>query len=250
MPIPAASVILVRERAAGGIEAFMVRRHRASSFMSNAMVFPGGKVDPGETAEGAAVRELFEEAGVLLVREPPDARWVDARRRLVGGETTFAGVLAELGVTLAPELLHPWSRWITPSAEPKRFDARFYVALLPPGQVPSYDRKETVEEMWVAPEEALSIHASGAARLPPPQLRTFWELARYGDVASLVAAAPARRVFPILPRFGETAEGGVALFLPWDAEYMTRGTGEAAEVVAGVPGPSRFLIEGMSWRME
>jgi 8-oxo-dGTP pyrophosphatase MutT (NUDIX family) len=247
-PILAATVILVRERAAGGIEAFMVRRHRASSFMSNAMVFPGGKVDPGETPELAAVRELFEEAGVLLVREPPEERWAEARRRLVAGETTFAAVLAELGVTLAPELLHPWSRWITPSAEPKRFDARFYVALLPSGQQPSFDQKETVEEKWLSSEEALDLHAGGTARLPPPQLRTFWELGAHRDVASVVAAAAGREVHAVLPRFGQTAEGAVALFLPWDAEYATRGTGEAAPVTSNV-GPSRFLIEGMSWRM-
>jgi len=248
MPTPAASVIVVRQRGEG-IEIFMVRRHRASAFMSNALVFPGGKVEPGETAEEAALRELFEEAGVLLVSEPHDAaKREEARRRLLAGEATFAVLMADLGLSPDLDALHAWSRWVTPSAEPKRFDASFFVAVLPPGQTPSFDRKETVEEMWLLPSEALALHDRGDARVPPPQLRTFWELQAYRDLPSLLTAARARTVQPILPRFGNTDDGSVALFLPWDPEYLTRGTGDSVTYEGG-EGPSRFLIEGMTWRM-
>src|SRR5205823_13066364 len=125
-----------------------------------------------------AIRELFEEAGVLITRGP--ALTTDAlaewRRKLNANEATFAAMLQE--ERLEPDLarLHYWARWVTPSVEPKRFDARFYVAELPAGQTPSFDQKETVEEIWPTPAEAIARHASGALKLPPPQLRTLTEM--------------------------------------------------------------------------
>ncbi len=266
-PIPAATVLLLRERAGRGggdqrelpgceVEVFFVKRHRQSTFMSNAFVFPGGKVDPDDrSVEIAAIRELFEEAGVLLVREPvAEERRRELRRRANGGEP-FSGILAAEGLTPATERLHEWARWITPSVEPKRFDARFFLAEAPPDQAPAFDDKETVEQAWLTPAEAAERHAGEALRLPPPQLRTMLELAgpAVSGVAACVAAARARHAtpHPIMPRFAQVG-GGVALLLPWDPEYETAGVGEGVPMPAGHPlavGPSRFLLEGMTWRM-
>jgi 8-oxo-dGTP pyrophosphatase MutT (NUDIX family) len=257
---PAATIILVREAAGGGVETLLMRRHRKSTFMSNTFVFPGGKLDPGDASlEAAAIRELFEEAGVLLVRGPaldPGqlAAW---RTRLNAGEISFSALLA--AERLEPDFarLHAWSRWVTPSVEPKRFDASFYVAEMPPGQTTSYDDRETVEEAWVEPGRGIARHMDAGAdfRLPPPQLRTLHELAEAGkSFAAIVAAAAARapHVAPVMPRFAELGAGQMALLLPWDPEYTTRGTGEAIEWPADHPlgtGPSRFLLDGTSWRL-
>jgi 8-oxo-dGTP pyrophosphatase MutT (NUDIX family) len=257
---PAATIILVRAAAGGGVETLLMRRHRKSTFMSNTFVFPGGKLDPGDAGlEAAAIRELFEEAGVLLVRGPaPDpvqlAGW---RRQLNAGEIGFAALLAAQNLEADYSRLHAWSRWVTPSVEPKCFDAHFYVAEMPPGQTTSYDDRETVEEAWVEPEAGIARHMDAAVdfRLPPPQLRTLLELAQAGrSFAAIVAAAEARapHVGPVMPRFAELGGGQMALLLPWDPEYASRGTGEAVEWPAAHPlgtGPSRFLFDGSSWRL-
>lgn len=259
-PIPAASIILVRERAPGrDAEIFLVRRHRKSGFMADAFVFPGGKVDADDgSPERAAIRELFEEAGVLLARGalPAAERLADWRRRLNSRDATFPQLLAAEGLEPDLDRLHFWARWVTPSVEPKRFDARFFLAELPADQTPSFDDKETVEEAWVAPDEAIARHAATGFRLPPPQLRTMWELAPHAarGIAALAAAAAARRAqaHPILPRFAQLG-AQMALLLPWDREYETQGVGEAAPMPAGhalAVGPSRFVLEGMSWRLE
>jgi 8-oxo-dGTP pyrophosphatase MutT (NUDIX family) len=267
VPIPAATIVLLRERAGGGVETLLMRRHRKSTFMSDTFVFPGGKVDPEDRSpEEAAIRELFEEAGVLLVvggtaleQEQLD-RW---RRELNAGAVRFRALLER--ERLEPDLsrLHPWARWVTPSVEPKRFDARFYLAELPPGQRTSYDSKETVEEAWVAPDEGITRHLAGGLKLPPPQLRTLHELAealraagdRVGAMAALADASRARAPYiaPLMPRFADLGQGTMGLLMPWDPEYATRGTGEAVEWPGGQPlgvGPSRFVLEGMSWRLE
>lgn len=252
-PIPAATVILARP-APGALEVFLLRRHKASGFMSNAFVFPGGKVDATDAGvEAAAVRELFEEAGVLLC-EPalPAERRVAWRRRLLGGEATFAELLAEERLVVAAERLHFWARWITPSMEPKRFDARFFLAELPAGQIPSFDDKETVEELWITPAAALERQAAGDLRLPPPQIRTLTELAALPDLPSAVAAAARRRqaTGAITPRFLQV-DGKITLLLPWDREYLS-GAGEGAPLAAEHPfagGMSRFVLDGMVWRL-
>lgn len=258
VPLPAASVILVRERRPGAdVEVFLVRRHRKSSFMSDNFVFPGGKIDPEDAgAEVAAIRELFEEAGVLLARgELPAERREAWRRRLNAREAGFAALLAGEGLTPDPARLHWWARWITPAVEPRRFDACFFLAELPSGQTPSFDDKETVEELWIAPAEALARQAAGTLRLPPPQIKTLLEL---GDDAphgvgrlAARAAERARHPHPIMPRFAQLG-AQVALLLPWDPEYETRGVGEAAPLPRGhflASGPSRFLLEGMAWKL-
>jgi hypothetical protein len=203
------------------------------------------------------VRELFEEAGVLLATGPIPAadRLADWRRRLNAREARFGEMLAQEGLAVDRARLHAWSRWVTPSVEPKRFDARFYLAEMPPGQTTSWDDRETVEEAWLTPAAALARAATGVLKLPPPQVRTLHEMRDAGaGLAALVMAADARAadIAPVLPRFADLG-GSMALLLPWDPEYTTRGTGESTEWpathVLGT-GPSRFRLEGMSWRLE
>jgi 8-oxo-dGTP pyrophosphatase MutT (NUDIX family) len=252
-PIPAATVILVRP-GTDGLEVFLVRRHRKASFMSNAFVFPGGKIDPDDGGpEVAAVRELFEEAGVLLCdRALPADEQREWRRRLLAGETSFAKLLADEKLVPDASRLHFWARWVTPSFEPKRFDAHFFVAELPPDQVPSFDDQETVEELWIGPAAALARQAEGTLRLPPPQVRTFHELAAARTLGAAVVLADerARAPVPICPKPLVGQDGNVTLLLPWDPDYAAAdGDGEVvpADHVLATP-PSRLTWTGAAWR--
>lgn len=246
VPRDAASVILLRahpDAARGGYEVLLVRRQRRSSFMPAAFVFPGGAA---EAADGdlriTAARELFEEAGVLVADGAPGA---DDRAAL-RAELHGGGAAA---IRFTADAMHPWSHWITPSIEPKRFAARFYVAVLPDGQEPSVDTTETIDLCWVTPAEAL-VRAKELA-LPPPQVRTFWELSRLAGIDDVLAES-ARRAdepAPIMPRVAPGL-GGVWLLLPWDPEYLSAGEGDAAPM--GAPprwatGRSRFVLEDQTW---
>ncbi|MBI4508439.1 MAG: NUDIX hydrolase [Deltaproteobacteria bacterium] len=257
-PIPAASVILFRRRAgAEDLETFLLRRHRRSSFMSDTFVFPGGRVESDDgDPETAAIRELFEEAGVLLARgDLSETRRTDWRRRLNAGEASLGAMIAEESLELDRQSLHLWARWITPSVEPKRFDAYFFLAEVPEGQSPSFDQKETVEEAWVTPAEAISRNDAGQMKLPPPQLRTMTELLPHSraSTSTLARIADERRqhVHPIMPRLAMLG-GNAALLLPWDPDYAEKGTGEACPMPPGHllgTGPSRFILDGAIWRL-
>jgi 8-oxo-dGTP pyrophosphatase MutT (NUDIX family) len=250
----AASVILLRE-AAKGFELFLVRRHRGASFMASAYVFPGGATEPGEDARTAAARELFEEAGVLLAKDTGDAAetlelpdQAHIRKRILDGAPA-AAALQLAGLTWATEALVPWSHWITPSIEKKRFSARFFVTEMPPGQEPQFDQTEVVDQVWVTPQAALD--RAGEFQLPPPQVRTCWELAEHKTIASVLAAGRVRseEPHPIMPRVASGASP--CLLLPWDPEYMVTGTGDATPLSyqpRWARGPSRFVLEDNRWK--
>jgi 8-oxo-dGTP pyrophosphatase MutT (NUDIX family) len=254
----AATVILLR-RAEPGFEVFLLRRHKRASFMASAFVFPGGATEPGEDARTAAARELFEEAGVLLARAEPTGKSETLevpivpvlRRRILDGANAQAS-LSAAGLAWSTETLIPWSHWITPSIEPKRFSARFFVCELPSIQIPSFDEVETVDQAWVRPREALA--RAGELQLPPPQVRTFWELSQLDTIEEVLAAGRARgdEPHPIMPRLRTLAPGAPpCLLLPWDPEYVDVGTGDAAPL-AYTPhwanGPSRFILEDRTWK--
>lgn len=224
--------------------------------MASAYVFPGGAADPGEDARTAAARELFEEAGVLLAvsAEAFDGATLEMasqrylRKAILEGKPS-ANVLAEAGLAWATESLVPWAHWITPSIEPKRFSARFFVVELPPGQTPQFDATETVDQVWVTPEVGLAQAAD--LQLPPPQVRTLWELSQCATIRDVFAAGRVRaeEPHPIMPRLapGESP----ALLLPWDSEYLTRGTGEGTPMTyqpRWAVGPSRFVRDGAAWK--
>jgi 8-oxo-dGTP pyrophosphatase MutT (NUDIX family) len=252
-PRDASTVILLRptdRSAAHAFEVFLVRRVRGASFMSSASVFPGGAADDDDgDPRVTAARELFEEAGVLVARPELDpAALPPLRRRVLDGEP-FGAAVAGHGAAVDLDRFHYYGHWVTPSIEPKRFSARFYVAVLPAGQDPSFDARETVEQAWVTPGEALDRRAE--LRLPPPQVRSFHELSGCRTVDDVLALAARRALapFPILPRLAPQP-GGVVLLLPWDPEYETAGTGDAAPLPCGHPladGPSRFSLEGGAW---
>ncbi len=248
----AASVILMK-RAASGFEVFLVRRHRGASFMASSYVFPGGVAEAGEDARTAAARELFEEAGVLLAKDIASADTLDPpsqdqlRARILAGKPA-RDELAIAGLEFASDALVPWAHWITPSIEPKRYSARFFVAELPSGQEPHFDQTETVDQAWVTPNDAIA--RSGELQLPPPQIRTFWELAEHATIEAVFAAGRARgdEPHPIMPRLAPGPRP--CLLLPWDPEYVTRGTGEATPLTyapSWARGPSRFVLEGKTW---
>jgi len=252
----AASVILLRRAPGGpnGFEIFFVRRHRGSSFMASAYVFPGGAAEEGEDARTAAARELFEEAGVLLARdagaqsetlESPSQEHL--RKRILGGVPAQAA-LAAAGLAWSTDMLVPWSHWITPSVEKKRFSARFFVTELPAGQEPHFDATEVVDQAWVTPADAIARAAE--LMLPPPQVRTCWELAQWNSIEAVLAAGRSRaeEPHPIMPRLmpGERP----CLLLPWDAEYM-QATGDSAAMAyrpRWATGPSRFVLEDRAWK--
>jgi len=223
--------------------------------MASAYVFPGGATEAGEDARTAAARELFEEAGVLLARdagvqaetlEMPNQDHI--RRRILAG-TPAKAALEVAGLTWSTDALVPWSHWITPSVEAKRFSARFFVIELPAGQEPRFDETETVDQAWVTPADAIA--RSAELMLPPPQIRTCWELAQHDSVEAVLAAGRARadEPHPIMPRLAPGERP--ALLLPWDPEYTTKGTGDAAPLAyrpRWATGPSRFVMEDRAWK--
>ncbi len=270
----AASVILLRRGKKGGppFEVFLLRRRKGASFMASAFVFPGGGTEANEDARTCAARELFEEAGILLVREKernPDPFGEESMNQTLGDDSalfSIAGLrkkvlaganptelISEYRLQWWTDCLIPWSHWITPSIEPKRFSARFFVCELPGGQKPSFDGEETVEEVWVAPADAIT--RAGELSLPPPQLRTMYELASFSSIQEVLAAANKRaeEPHPILPRLRtlEVGDKGPTLLLPWDPDYAQLGTGESAPLTyaaSWATGPSRFVLEGGAWK--
>src|SRR5262245_37858904 len=175
-------------------------------------------------------RELFEEAGVLLAK--PKKRDELDTLEVAGTDQIRARILAgapakdalELaGLEWATDGLVPWSHWITPSIEAKRFSARFFVVELPAAQEPHFDATETVDQMWVTPQQALE--RAGELQLPPPQVRTCWELAQCSGLSQVFAAGRQRaeEPHPIMPRLAPGERP--CLLLPWDPEYLAKGTG-------------------------
>lgn len=241
-----------------GFEVFFLRRRKGASFMASAFVFPGGAAEANEDARTTAARELFEEAGVLLARDSgaaADTLGVPSMallRKQIHDGADSVQTLAKAGLVWSLDVMVPWSHWITPSIEPKRFSARFFVAELPAGQEPKFDDIETVDQVWVTPAEAIARAKELA--LPPPQVRTCWELAELTSIEEVFAAGRVRgeEPHPIMPRLRNMVAGqGPTLMLPWDPEYADVGSGEAMPLSyrpSWARGPSRFVMEDQTWK--
>ena len=225
---PSASVILLDpdrgQEEPFGI--FLLVRGQASKFMPGRYVFPGGKLEPrdGEDDDAGrricALRELFEEAGVLLAKGPdpgPDKAGA-ARESLQRGESDLTSALGELGLEPDPGVLTPHARWITPKLRPKRFDTTFYLALMPNGQKASSDFLETSGGVWLGPEAAVAANQAGKVSLAPPQVRMIGELAAFGSLEELFAASERADLSPIMPVLRAKGDARV-IYLPWDPDY-------------------------------
>ena len=219
---PAATVLLVRD-GPEGLQVFMVVRHHKIDFASGALVFPGGKVEEedislagGDTelaSRLAAIRETFEECGVMLAS--PSA----------GGASTAAAQGASFRELLdardwrtALAALTPFAHWITPPILPKRFDTRFYIVAAPPGQTAAHDGGEAVDSVWIEPARALAEAAEGRRTLVLATRLNLELLGQSASAAEAIAAASARRIVTVEPRATKT-ETGYRLTIPLEAGY-------------------------------
>ena len=220
-----------------GLEVFMVVRHHEIDFASGALVFPGGRMEAADVElarEGAppdgmptarrcalriaAIREAFEECGVLLARPAGEARFVAAdRASALDRSAPFAGLMAREGLFPATDALVPFARWITPAFLPKRFDTHFFLALAPPDHALAHDGRETVDSIWIAPRNALALNGERFKLLFPTE-RNLWKLARHADAASALAATRATSVVTVLPERTEV-DGAPGLRIPLEAGY-------------------------------
>lgn len=207
----------------------------------------------------AACRETFEEAGVLFARRRGADALItldddDRREALVGWREKLMDRSAGIGALLGAEDLELdlsqlvyFSHWITPSAEKRRFDTRFFVAMVPPGQTPELDRRETVEERWLSCEDALAQHADKEIFLPPPTQRTIEELSGVATFDDVRALAARRTIAPIMPKV-TVIDGDITILLPWDPLYAsTEGESfEAADPDPSAARPSRIAVKPLA----
>nr|WP_294812924.1 NUDIX domain-containing protein [uncultured Sphingomonas sp.] len=229
--IPAATVIVMRETADGPPELLIVERARAMSFAGGALVFPGGRVDPGDhvlamTLDGdpedraariAAVRETIEEAGVAVGVTAPVAAIPDLQRRLYAGETMGA-LLDEVGGTLDLDALVPFARWLPAGVHHKVFDTRFYLARAPQGAEPVVDGNENVRVFWASARAVLDAADRGEAMIIFPTRRNLERLALFASFADAAADARAHPVRTITPWI-EARDDGRHLCIPDDLGY-------------------------------
>ena len=242
----AATVVLVRD-GPHGLETLMVVRHHEIDFARGAAVFPGGKLSvsdsdpriagrvrgghlPGEqqfALRVAAVRETFEESGLLLARlggamidgtqrAALHQRW---QARVSSGGNAFVDMVCEEDLELALEQLVPYAHWVTPEVSPKRFDTHFFIAAAPAGQVAQHDGSEAVDSFWVRPADALDDCAQRRRTIIFPTLCNLALLAQTGDVAGAVQAARSRPLRRIQPTLGKRADGKLIPVLGPDCGY-------------------------------
>lgn len=262
-PRPAATVMLLRE-GGQGMEVFMIVRHQHSDVHAGALVFPGGRVededhelaadaamfpplagvDAGAAAlRVAAVRETFEECGVLLARARGDDALVSAARlgeivrdhgsAMARGETTFGAMLNSEKLVIASEAMAYFANWITPERSAKRFDTHFFLAAAPSDQVALHDGHEAVDSVWIAPAQAIERARAGTYQLRFPTQMNLQKLGRHAVPAAAMDAARSSRVMTVMSKHEKTSDGRRMLRLPLEAGYG----GELFEAI-DVPAPA------------
>jgi 8-oxo-dGTP pyrophosphatase MutT (NUDIX family) len=263
-PRHAATVILLRDGNEGP-EVYLLRRAGSMAFAAGAFVFPGGSVDARDIDLGdeswvgpppsvwaatlscdeptarelvcAAVRETFEESGVLLAGPAADEvvpdtsgeDWEADRLALLDRSLSLAELLQRRGLMLRADLLRAWAHWVTPEFEPRRYDTRFFVAAMPGEQRTRDVGGESDRVTWIRPAEALAAHAAGILDMLPPTVVTLAELAAYPSIASVLDAGTARDVRPVLPKIMLGDDEEVRLLLPHHDGYPPEGGASPAQ---------------------
>jgi 8-oxo-dGTP pyrophosphatase MutT (NUDIX family) len=258
-PRQSTTVILIRKKTSKGFEVFLVRRHDASAFMGGNYVYPGGRVDPGDQSPDilsfcrglsperaseiladslaeesigywiAGIRELFEEAGILLAYDSrgkmlscvdriEQEKLLHHRESLLEKNLRFTHLTHQESFFLALDQLHYYAHWITPEARSIRFDTRFFVALLPSGQEACHDQRETTHGLWITPGQALEENLHGEIILSPPTLKTLEDLSRFRSIDDVLASLQGIKTSPVLPVFVKLPSEILNIF-PWDPEY-------------------------------
>lgn len=255
---PAATVMLIRDRARGGVEVCMLQRNLKSDFVGGAYVFPGGGVDPADgepevspyclgrddvgasAALGlprnglafwvAAVRETLEESGLMLAVHPDGtpvdfddprvaARFVEHRHAVDTSQRRLVEVCADEDLRLTLGGMHYVGRWITPPGSPRRYDTRFFLAAAPEGQRPVQDDREVISAEWIAPEEALERHRAAQFPMLPPTVANLRMLAEYTTTTSaLDGAAQMGPIHTVAPRIVSDGDG-IRIVMPGDPAY-------------------------------
>ncbi|EFL33767.1 NUDIX hydrolase [Streptomyces viridochromogenes DSM 40736] len=251
-PKRAATVMLLKDTGTGPA-VHMLRRRASMAFAGGAYAYPGGGVDPrdddhqvrwagptrawwaerlgvderaAQAIVCAAVRETYEEAGVLLAGPTPDsvvgdttgADWEADRAALVARDLSFAEFLDRRGLVLRSDLLGAWTRWITPEFESRRYDTWFFVAALPDGQRTRNASTEADRTVWIAPGEAASGYDKGELLMMPPTIATLRQLGEYDSAAGALAAAPGRDLTPVLAT-ARLEDGEIVLSWPGHDEF-------------------------------
>jgi 8-oxo-dGTP pyrophosphatase MutT (NUDIX family) len=256
-PSRAATLVLLRDRPVGGLDVLLMQRHRASKFAAGDFVFPGGKIEADDAPADAAawcagldaeeasrvlgvahplgaalaywigaIRETFEEVGILLARAPggvalrPDPeRFQTYRRECHGNKQAFWAMLKTERLTLATDRLVYFAHWITPEESPLRFDTRFFAAELPAGQEATVDGKEVIAVRWLSPREAIDAAARGEISLRNPTVRNLALFEGAASATEALGRLVGRSVETIRPRVLE--EGGTRrVLMPGDPGYF------------------------------
>lgn len=245
VPVPAATIMMLRD-GRDGLEVFMVVRHHQIDFASGALVFPGGKADPqdfdaalaghleGAAAEPdmrgvqvSAIREAFEECGILLARSEGDANLISGarlaeleayRQTLHSGEVSMTRFLQRERLRLACDRLVHFAHWVTPDMMPKRFDTHFFLADAPADHLAVHDGHESVDSIWIRPADVLEQAASGERTVIFPTLRNIEKLAQFATVDAALRATRQAPVVRVLP-WTERRDDGNYLCIPTEAGY-------------------------------
>ena len=238
-PRPAATVVLLRDDD-GEMQVLLLKRHRSSGFVPGAYVFPGGRIDDADAdarlADGVAiprrghvpahywfgaVREVLEETGVLLARDAAgewvsdavsDERMEQWRLKLMSGAAALVDVVTEEQLQIVLDDVVYFAHWITPLAEPRRYDTRFFAAALPGVRTIRVDDREMVDAKWLAPVEALRLFEAGELPMVFPTVRTLQDLCAFNSVEEALDALRTKHVEAVTPRLVRT-RGGVGIII-------------------------------------